>query len=180
MLSLSHGGLWDPRDCIPPGSSVRGILQARILEWIAISCSKGSSGPRDRTHVFCIGRWILYPLSHLWSPSKGKTLQVDCGLWLAGSSCLRRRNHSHSGGAWTPWRRDRAQSWWDDEVWGMSQKPGLGAGWHGDEASFSSQILTSGGKQFPTPAPQPCVFGEKESVLEYGKKERRLDREKTY
>ena len=116
MLSLSHGGLYDPIDCIPPGSSVHGILQARILEWVAISCSRGSSGPRDRTHVFCIGRWILYPLSHLWSPSKGKTLQVDCGLWLAGSSCLRRRNHSHSGGAWTPWRRDRAQSWWDDEV----------------------------------------------------------------
>ena len=102
MLSLSHGRLCDPIDCIPPGSSVRGILQARILEWIAISCSKGSSSPRDQTHVFCIGRWILYPLSHLWSLSKGKTLQVDYGLWLAGSSCLRRGNHSHSRGAWTP------------------------------------------------------------------------------
>ena len=40
--------------------SVRGIFQARILEWIAISYSRGSSLPRDRTHVFCIGKQILY------------------------------------------------------------------------------------------------------------------------
>ena len=48
----------------PPGSSVHGIFQARELEWIAISSSKGSSPPRDRTWVSCIGRWILYHLSH--------------------------------------------------------------------------------------------------------------------
>ena len=38
-------------DCSPPGSSVRGILQARILEWITISFSRGSSWPRDRTCI---------------------------------------------------------------------------------------------------------------------------------
>ena len=43
-----------------PWSSVRGISQARILEWIAISYFKRSSQPRDQTHVSCIGRWILY------------------------------------------------------------------------------------------------------------------------
>ena len=41
--------LCDPVDCSPPGSSVHGILQARILEWVAISFSLGSSQPRDRT-----------------------------------------------------------------------------------------------------------------------------------
>ena len=41
-------------DCSPPGSSVHGILQARILEWVAISFSRGSSRPRDRTQVSCI------------------------------------------------------------------------------------------------------------------------------
>ena len=41
--------LCDPMDCSPPGSSVHGILQARILEWIAIPFSKGSSQPRDRS-----------------------------------------------------------------------------------------------------------------------------------
>ena len=44
----------DPMDCILPGSSVHRILQARILEWVAISFSRGSSWPRDRTLVFCI------------------------------------------------------------------------------------------------------------------------------
>ena len=37
-----------------PGSSVHGILQARILEWVAISYSRGSSQPRDQTHVPCV------------------------------------------------------------------------------------------------------------------------------
>ena len=39
----------DPEDCSPPGSSVHGILQARILEWVAISFSRGSSRPSDQT-----------------------------------------------------------------------------------------------------------------------------------
>ena len=52
-----------PMDCSPPGSSNRGISQARMLEWVAISFSRGSSWPIDQTHVSfisCIGRWILY------------------------------------------------------------------------------------------------------------------------
>ena len=43
--------LCDPVDCSPSGSSVHGILQARVLEWVAISFSRGSSRPRDRTQV---------------------------------------------------------------------------------------------------------------------------------
>ena len=43
--------LCDPMDCGPPGSPVHGILQARILEWVAISSSRGSSRPRDWAHV---------------------------------------------------------------------------------------------------------------------------------
>ena len=46
--------LCDPMDCSPPGSSVHGILQARILEWGAISFSRGSSRPSDQTQVSCI------------------------------------------------------------------------------------------------------------------------------
>ena len=49
----------DPMDCSPPGSSVHGIFQARILEWIAISFSRGSSKPRNWTQVSCItGRFF--------------------------------------------------------------------------------------------------------------------------
>ena len=47
--------LCDPMDCSLPGSSIQGILQARILEWVAISFSRGSSQPRDQTQVSCIG-----------------------------------------------------------------------------------------------------------------------------
>ena len=47
-------------DWNPPGSSVPGILQARILEWVAISYSRGSCGPKDQTRVSCTGRQILY------------------------------------------------------------------------------------------------------------------------
>ena len=58
-----HPTLCNPVDSSPPGSSVHGIFQARILEWVAISSSRGSSRPRDQTHVSCIscmGRQILY------------------------------------------------------------------------------------------------------------------------
>ena len=53
--------LCDPMDCSLPGSSVHGIFQARILEWIAISFSRGSSQPRDRTRVFPQCRQMLLP-----------------------------------------------------------------------------------------------------------------------
>ena len=55
--------LLDPMDCSPPGSSVYGISQARILEWSAISHSRRSSQHRDWTHISCvpcIGRQTLY------------------------------------------------------------------------------------------------------------------------
>ena len=50
----------DPMDCSLPGSSVHGICQARTLEWVAISSTRGSSQPRDLTRVSSIGRQILY------------------------------------------------------------------------------------------------------------------------
>ena len=53
LVAQSCPTLWDPMDCNPPGSSVHEIFQARILEWVAISFSRGSSQPRDRTRVSC-------------------------------------------------------------------------------------------------------------------------------
>ena len=50
-VSQSCLTLCNPIDCSPPDSSVHGILQARILQWVAISFSRGSSRPRDRTRV---------------------------------------------------------------------------------------------------------------------------------
>ena len=65
--------LCDPMDCSAPGSSVHRIFQAGILEWVAISFSRGSSQSRDGTRVSCIsciGRWILFLWRHLGSPFK--------------------------------------------------------------------------------------------------------------
>ena len=60
MLNKCHIQLfWDPMDCSPPGSSVHEILQARILEWVAILFSRGSTRPRDQTHVsYIVGRFF--------------------------------------------------------------------------------------------------------------------------
>ena len=53
--------LWDPMDCSLPGSAVHEILQARILEWVAIPLSRRSSPPRDWTQVSCTaGRFFTF------------------------------------------------------------------------------------------------------------------------
>ena len=63
MHVQSRPTLCDPKDSSLPGSSVHGIIPASILEWVVISSSRISSQSRDRTHVSCIVRWILYQLS---------------------------------------------------------------------------------------------------------------------
>ena len=67
---FSHVWLFDPKDGSPPGSSVHGILQARILEWVAMPSSRGiflTLGSNHRFLCLLLCRWILYPLSHLGS-----------------------------------------------------------------------------------------------------------------
>ena len=67
----------NPMDCSRPGSFIHGIFQARILEWVATSSSRGSSRPRDQTHISCvpcIGRQILYH----WTPRKVHVFLVSC------------------------------------------------------------------------------------------------------
>ena len=66
--------LCDPTDCGPPGSSVHGILQARILEWVAMPSSKGSSRPRDRTCVSCIAGGFFTVWASLQTPPLGDGL----------------------------------------------------------------------------------------------------------
>ena len=60
--------LCNSMDCSWPGSSAHWIFQVRILDWGVIFYCMGSSQPRDETHISCIGRQILLPLSHLGSP----------------------------------------------------------------------------------------------------------------
>ena len=70
MLSrFSHVRLF--ANCSPLSSSVHGISQAKILEWVVMPCFRGLSQPRDQTQVFyvsCTGKWILYHQRHLGSP----------------------------------------------------------------------------------------------------------------
>ena len=69
LVAQSCLALCNPVDCSPPGSSVRGILQARILEWVVIPFSRRSSQPRDQNWVSCIAdRFCLshqVPISYL-------------------------------------------------------------------------------------------------------------------
>ena len=62
--------LCDPKDCSLPGSSVHEILQARILEWVAIPFFRGSTWPRDRTWVSCIAgslNWLSHQVDYKYA-----------------------------------------------------------------------------------------------------------------
>ena len=81
LVTQSCLTLCNPVDCIPPGSSLHGISQARILEWVAISSSRGPSRSRAQTQVSCIGRQILYQ----WATREAPIIKSS--LYLP--SCLR-------------------------------------------------------------------------------------------
>ena len=71
-VCASHLPLCNLMGCSPPGSCVPGILQAKILELVAMPSSRGSSQPRDQTlilYISCIGRQVLYHQHHQGSPT---------------------------------------------------------------------------------------------------------------
>ena len=79
--------LCDPMDCSPPGSSVHGIYQARILEWVVISSFMRSFQPRNQTHISCIshiGKWILYH----WPTWEACHINLSCCCCSVAQSCL--------------------------------------------------------------------------------------------
>ena len=73
LLGLNASLTLQPVDCSPPGSSVHGILQARRLEWVAISFSRGPSQPRDQTQVSCMEGRFFYRLRH-----QGSSYSTQC------------------------------------------------------------------------------------------------------
>ena len=81
--------LWDLMDCSAPGSSVHGILQARILEWAAISFSRGSCQPRDWTCVSCLAGGLFA----IESPGNPGSLVARL---LYFPACFNRRHHHHT------------------------------------------------------------------------------------
>ena len=66
LVAQAHLTLCDPMNCSPPGSSIHGILQARVLEWVAMSSYRGSSQPRDPTQVSSIASRCF----NLWATRK--------------------------------------------------------------------------------------------------------------
>ena len=81
--------LCNPLDCSPPGSSVHGILQARILEWVSISSSRESSWPRKETScASSSGRWDLYHWCYLGSPYP----EVDHMFQMTGAKSVPEAN----------------------------------------------------------------------------------------
>ena len=69
--------LCDPMDCSPPGSSVHGIFQARILEWVVISFSRGSSWPRDWTQV----SHIISRCFTIWATREVLYIHIPTPFW---------------------------------------------------------------------------------------------------
>ena len=88
MCTQSCPTLCDPLDCSPSGSSIHEVFQARILEWVAISYSRGSFQPRDRTCIPCIAGGFLT------SEPPGKPLvKMDCCFCCSvAESCPTRCN----------------------------------------------------------------------------------------
>ena len=71
-------------DCSPPGFTVYGILQARIMEWVAMPSSRGSSQPRDWTHVSyvsCTGRQVL-TTSATWEAPQHMSNRIHSLEWM--------------------------------------------------------------------------------------------------
>ena len=76
--------LRDLMDYSPPGCSIHGILQARILEWVAMSFSRRSSQPRDRTQVF----WLAGEFFTTEPPGKSTPVVVLTPMWHASHSII--------------------------------------------------------------------------------------------
>ena len=77
--------------CRPPGSSVHGIFQARKLEWVVISFSKGSSQPRDQTCISYIGRQVLNHCATREVQTKWKLTQISNVLYLGPNSKIKKK-----------------------------------------------------------------------------------------
>ena len=80
--------LCDPLDYSPPGSSVHGILQARILGWVAMPFSRGSFQPRDRTGVSCAGEFFTS-----WATREAPIYTYICILYVLYIICMYKHIH---------------------------------------------------------------------------------------
>ena len=151
-LSLT---LCDPTDCSPPGSSVHGILQARIVEWAAIPFCRGSSQPRDQTHVSCTeGRfftiWASRGVDSLGYDSaiKNKELMPSTAPWMdleTVTPCVILYQLSHQGSPrtleWVAFPFSRGSSWARNRTSVSCIAGGLFTSWAAQEALWKLLLL---------------------------------------
>ena len=104
LITQSYPTLCDPMDCSPQGSSVHRILQARILEWVVVLVSRGSSQPRDQTWVSCIASrfFTIWATKTMWKYGEDLSRQVSS---KCKDTVVRRRP--------TCW--GKARPWWPED-----------------------------------------------------------------
>ena len=162
--------LCDPTDCSPPGSSVYGVSQARILEWVAISFSRESSQPKDQTWVSC------RQVPHHWATwEAGEPPVSGCNLLLICCHCnklvLQVRSTHHTSMLWHLWsklNKDRNPSSPQTEGAGMKireydPKPLLP--WWIFHPFICTPLITSLPKKPRVAAPHPSAHSSSESVF---------------
>ena len=122
VWSLSHvQPFCDPMDCSPPGSSVHGILQARILEWVTMPSSRESSEPRELNPCLLLGKQVLYDwatreaqrskcqpengtLSYMLRRNWVKEMSCQCSLKsLILTTCFQVASHSRESPCFSSW-----------------------------------------------------------------------------
>ena len=120
-------------DCSLPGSSVHGILQARILEWVAMPTSRGSSQPRDRTHISCLLQWQVgsLPIAPPGKPqnvSTCKQKKPPTQTGLNSSHCLCPLKYLHFlrniepawASSWLHTESEKGSTFWTVHISGVS------------------------------------------------------------
>ena len=102
LVAQSCPTFCDLIDCSPPGSSVHGILQARILEWVSVPSSRRSSRLRDWalvSYIPCLAKWFLYYMHHLGSPwvTTGSVFSIWRNVWIFSTVWITTWNMLYSG-----------------------------------------------------------------------------------
>ena len=112
LVAKSVQHFCDPMDCRLPGSSVHGISQARIPEWVVISFSRGSSWPRVQSCISCIDRQILYHWATWEAPCPFLTQElIVTSFWWPFQAYLLCLTFLHSTVSHHSWHKLSTQSW---------------------------------------------------------------------
>ena len=132
LVDKSYLTLCHPTNCSQPASSVHGISQERILKWVTISFSEGSTQPRDQTHISCIGQRISYH----WSSKE--VLGFSCGS-AGKESAYNAEDLGSIPGLKIPWRRRTLPI----PVFWPGEFHGLNSPWGGKESDTTEQLSLS-------------------------------------